>query len=91
MADEQVSIERDVIHKDLQQKLLAALGVLTPSERAVFVLRDVNGLEVKEIAEIHEISQITVRRHLSTARHKLREVLRGLHMNVPENGPVYNK
>lgn len=89
IADERVSVEHDVIHKDLQQKLLEALGVLTPSERAVFVLRDVNGLEVKEIAEIQEISQVTVRRHLSTGRHKLREVLRGWRMNVPENGPVY--
>jgi RNA polymerase sigma-70 factor (ECF subfamily) len=88
VADDQVSVEHTVVYRDLGEKLLDSLGVLTPSERSVFVLRDVEGFEVKEIAKIHGISAITVRRHLSTARHKLREVVRGLRMNASAAGRV---
>ena len=44
--------------------------------------------EVKEIAKIHGISAVTVRRHLSTARHKLREVVRALRLNTSATGLV---
>ena len=88
LADQRVSAEHEVVYKDMSDKLLESLGVLTPSERSVFVLRDIQDLDVKEIAKIHEISQVTVRRHLSSARQKLRVVLKKLRMNVSESRPV---
>ncbi len=41
----------------------------------MFLLRDVEGLPTKEIAFIVKCTRVTVRRHSSKARMKLREVL----------------
>jgi RNA polymerase sigma-70 factor (ECF subfamily) len=58
--------------REIQETILRHLKALAPNERMVFVLRDIEGLEVKRIARIMSISRITVRRHLSNARMKLR-------------------
>jgi RNA polymerase sigma-70 factor (ECF subfamily) len=67
--------DRDVADREMRTVLKQALHRLTPVERTVFLLRDVEGLETREIAFIVKCSQITVRRHSSNARLKLREVL----------------
>ena len=73
--DDAIPLDRRIVARDLQARVVAALDRLTPSERTVFVLRDLEDLEVVEIAKIQNINKITVRRHLSTARHKMRAVL----------------
>jgi RNA polymerase sigma-70 factor (ECF subfamily) len=60
---------------EVRTVLRQALRHLTPAERTVFLLRDVEGLATKEIAFIVKCSTITVRRHSSNARLKLREAL----------------
>lgn len=60
---------------DLRRRLESALPLLSDRERAVFVLREVEGLETHEIARALGITGITVRRHLSRARERLRELL----------------
>jgi RNA polymerase sigma-70 factor (ECF subfamily) len=50
-----------------------ALGRLGEKERAAVVLRDVEGLSTREVAEILGSSEATVRSQISTARLKLRE------------------
>ena len=52
--------------------LRRSLLLLTPRERAVFILHDVDGEEVAAIAGALRIHRITVRRHLSRARERLR-------------------
>ena len=63
--------------RDLHAALRRSLGCLTPQERSVFILRDVRGLATREIAYILGCTTITVRRHSSNARLKLREALAG--------------
>jgi RNA polymerase sigma factor (sigma-70 family) len=48
---------------------------LTRRERVIFVLRDLHEMSTQEIGGILRLSQITVRRHCSSARQKLRERL----------------
>ncbi len=48
---------------------------LAPRQRAVFVLREIEGLETPEIARILEVSESTVRNHWMQARRILREAL----------------
>lgn len=80
LADEgAIAIDRDAAGRQLRDKVVAALDRLTPAERTVFVLRDLEDLDVAEIAAIQGISKITVRRHLSTGRHKMRAVLTELY------------
>jgi RNA polymerase sigma-70 factor (ECF subfamily) len=61
--------------REVRQVLRHALRRLTPVERTVFLLRDVEGLATREIAFIVKCSTITVRRHSSNARLKLRQAL----------------
>ena len=60
---------------DVRRKLEAALLQLTERERAVFVLREIEGLDTHEIARALGITGITVRRHLGLARDRLRVLL----------------
>lgn len=60
---------------DLARRLEAALETLTERERAVFVLRELEGLETVAVARALGVTQITVRRHLGLARERLRKSL----------------
>ncbi len=61
--------EADGILKEL-------VGVLTPQQRTAFVLREVEGLDTAEVAEVLGCSSTTVRNHIFQARKALRQELR---------------
>ena len=63
--------------KRLLARLDAALSSLSERERTVFVLRELEGLETSQVAEVLGIARITVRRHLALARGRLRRTLSG--------------
>ena len=48
------------------------LGALSAKQKSVFVLRDLEGLDIKEIAQINQMPQATVRWYLHRARAKLK-------------------
>ena len=52
-----------------------ALAQLRPKTRAVVVMREIEGLEMGEIARLLGISEVTVRWHLATGRSRLRTEL----------------
>ena len=62
-----------------QQELLEALETamedLSERERAVFALKELEGLETGEVARTLGITSITVRRHLARARKRLKALL----------------
>jgi RNA polymerase sigma-70 factor (ECF subfamily) len=60
---------------DMRRRLERALGHLSERERAVLVLKEIEGLETHEIAKALGITGITVRRHLGLARDRLRILL----------------
>jgi RNA polymerase sigma-70 factor (ECF subfamily) len=60
---------------ELRQALETALGILSERERAVFVLREMEGLETRDVAKALGITSITVRRHLGRARSRLQDAL----------------
>ncbi len=66
---------------DLQRALRASLSALSPRERDVFLLRDVQGLETEIVAEALGISPVTVRRQSGEAR---RKVARWIEQHFPE-------
>ena len=63
------SIETDNVLQQL-------VGVLTPQQRSAFVLREMEGLETAEVAEVLGCSATTVRNHIFQARKTLRRELR---------------
>ena len=68
--------ETDRDRQEIRSDILRALAVLSPREREVLVLRDLEDFDVAETARTLGCSAIAVRVHLSKARRKLAEVLR---------------
>jgi len=68
--------EESLAGKEAREKLLSCLDGLSPREREVFLLRDIEGRSVKETAEILRTSAISVRVHLSRARDRVRELVK---------------
>jgi len=71
-------------HEDgeLRSKLMDCLDVLSPREREVFLLRDVEELNVREAAAALGSSAVSVRVHLSAARKKIRRRIREKHPEI---------
>lgn len=65
-----------------------ALDSLNSKQRSVFVLRDLEGLDIKEVAQITGMPQATVRWYLHRARAKLRDELIKQHPNVLEKAGI---
>jgi RNA polymerase sigma-70 factor (ECF subfamily) len=64
--------EKRFLNKEIKEKISACLSVLTPKEKAIFLLRDHEGFSIKETSEILKSSSVSVRTHLSRARQKIR-------------------
>jgi RNA polymerase sigma-70 factor (ECF subfamily) len=64
--------EDRILRGEIRNKLQACFRFLTPKEKIVFVLRDVEGHSIQETASLLRSSSISVRAHLSRARRKLR-------------------
>jgi len=67
--------ERDLSRAQLRRRLEAALAALTPVQRAVVLMHDLEGYRHREIAAELELAEGTVRSHLFFARRALREAL----------------
>ena len=78
--DARLSVESSAetsLSRDQQRKLVAdALRTLPDKERAAVALRDIEGLSTREVAAILGSSEATVRSQISSARLKIRKILR---------------
>ncbi len=70
------SPDATMVQDELRQKIEQALGKLSPEHREVVVLKDVQGLAYKEIAEVIDCSIGTVMSRLFYARQKLQTMLK---------------
>jgi RNA polymerase sigma-70 factor (ECF subfamily) len=75
IADWRQTPEELLRHRETRRILDEALGQLDEKHRAVFLLRDVEGLSVKETAEALGLSEANVKVRLLRARLQLRELL----------------
>lgn len=66
---------RALARKQLQQRILAAMDELTEEQREVILLREIEGLSYKEIADTMGIPEGTVMSRLFYARKKLQQLL----------------
>jgi RNA polymerase sigma-70 factor, ECF subfamily len=65
--------ERAAMQSEEQAIVMKALSKLSEKERAVIVLRDLEGLPTEEVARILGSSATTVRSQISTARTKIKQ------------------
>ncbi len=75
---------QDLRQREVQRIFLRLARRLSPRQRAVFVLKEMNDLKTTEIAKIMKLTPSTVRNHLHQARKELR---RGLARDYPEYMP----
>jgi RNA polymerase sigma-70 factor (ECF subfamily) len=75
-------IEQRVWKNQMRDKIQNMLDILSPKEKAVFLLRDSEGLSVKEASLVLKCSQISVRTHLSRARQKIKTHFEKKHLDI---------
>jgi RNA polymerase sigma-70 factor, ECF subfamily len=67
--------ENELLSSEAKQFLDQAVEKLSPNLRIVFILRDIQGLSIRETAEVLKISEMAVKTRLLRARLQLREEL----------------
>ena len=67
--------EEELVSAEAKQYLNQAVELLPPGMRAVFLLRDIEGLSTQEAGEVLNLSEAAVKTRLSRARMRLRELL----------------
>jgi RNA polymerase sigma-70 factor (ECF subfamily) len=70
-----VSPDQHAIAGQLSRRVGAALELLPPKQRTAFILKNHQGLSIKEIAETMETAEGTVKVHLHRAVTALRQSL----------------
>jgi RNA polymerase sigma-70 factor (ECF subfamily) len=76
-AQAQASAEEDVMIEQRQQWVRRAIARLSPNQREVMLLVDLEGFSYAEVAEILALPMGTVMSRLSRGRERLREILAG--------------
>jgi len=77
--------------RELREVLEAAIGKLPGQYRAVFILRDVDGLSNQEVGEILDLSIPAVKSRLHRSRLMLRRRLRKYYEDFVGNKPAWGK
>jgi len=75
--DPRASQERTLLEREELAGVWAAVGALSPQQRAVFVLRFVEEMSLEEIAEATSLKLGTVKAHLFRAVHAVRQRCKG--------------
>jgi RNA polymerase sigma-70 factor, ECF subfamily len=77
--------EHELVSTEAKRFLDQSIARLSPALRAVFVLRDVEGLSIRDTAEALNITEMTVKTRLLRARLKLRNELTHYYGEKVEN------
>jgi RNA polymerase sigma-70 factor (ECF subfamily) len=72
LKEKKADVERLYQRSLINWAIKSSMEALNPRQKSVFVLRDLEGLDIKEVAQITGMPQATVRWYLHRARSKLR-------------------
>jgi RNA polymerase sigma-70 factor, ECF subfamily len=72
-----LNIEEDFDKKMAKERIKTALESLTDTQKEVFVLKNTEGLKIREISDMLKISEGTVKSHLNRAMEKIKGALGG--------------
>lgn len=86
--DDSYNPEKNYSNMEIKEKIQNCLRVLSPKEKAVFLLRDAEGFSINEASQILGSSSNSIRTHLSRARQKLRKEF--VRYSNPEKGGMFS-
>jgi RNA polymerase sigma-70 factor (ECF subfamily) len=72
------STDQMIASLEISERVESALNTLSPRQKMVFTLRHYEGHKLKEIAEMMDCSEGTVKKYLFTATEKMRTLLKNL-------------
>ena len=75
----QVSPERHTQNSEISEHIEQAMEHLSPQQRLVFTLKHYQGYKLREIAQMMDCAEGTVKKYLFTATEKLRHRLKKLY------------
>jgi RNA polymerase sigma-70 factor (ECF subfamily) len=78
LADDTATPEKESQDSEITQQIQKALEVLSPQQKLVFTLKHYQGYKLREIAEMMNCAEGTVKKHLFVANEKLRDQLKDL-------------
>ncbi len=76
LADPRSDVERSVVAEQLARHIERAIGELPEEQREVFLLRELGDLPFKDIAEMTQVGENTVKSRMRYALERLQEKLR---------------
>ena len=81
-ADTSQNADQPVIENELRGLLIKASETLTPKQKAVFILRDLEGLDVPEVAGVLQMSAGNIKSNLFHARKKIGGIIKKYYSQV---------
>ncbi len=76
LVDSRLNPEQPQLDQEFRSQLADCLDGLSGREKEIFLLRDIEGLSIKESADVLNCSSVAVRVHLSSARRKIKEKIK---------------
>ena len=70
-----INIEATLVNRELKAHILYFMQQLTPKQKLVFTLRDIEELEIKEIEKITGFTSVQIKANLYLARKSIRKKL----------------
>lgn len=70
--------DRGILNKDTKQRVDKAVQTLPPKQKMAFTLKYFDGYKIKEIAEMMNCNEGTVKRYIFNSTGKMRELLKDL-------------
>ncbi|MBM7541644.1 RNA polymerase sigma factor [Amphibacillus cookii] len=78
VVDERKNVEDLLSKKQRSVKVKAAIDQLPPYQREVIILKFYQGLKIKQIAQLTEVKEATVKSRLKQGKDKLKSLLKGV-------------
>ncbi len=71
--------DKHTLNSEISTRVQSAMGTLSPQQKLVFTLKHYEGYKLREIADMLECSEGTVKKHLFTSIQRMRQQLKDLY------------